>query len=85
MATTYGGHEGLPTRGKYRARCDLCGVVWRAVDLHRRPDGAFVCPDDRDELGGQALDLANSRIKPIVARDSRGPYDPPVADENYDE
>lgn len=78
MAKTYGGHEGLPTRGKYPARCDLCGVVWQAKDLRRRADGTFVCPDDRDERGGQALDLANSRIRPITVRDSRGPHDPPV-------
>jgi hypothetical protein len=81
MARTFGRHETTPTRGKYPARCDLCGVVWKAQDLFRRADGFFVCPDDRDERGGYALDRANARYRSRGVVDSRGPYDPPEADE----
>lgn len=83
MAKTYGGHESLPTRGKYPARCDLCGVIWQAKDLRRRADGVFVCPDDADERGGQAIDQEIARARPRGLVDSRGPYDPPVAEEDF--
>lgn len=78
MAKTYGGRESLPVRGKWPARCDICGVVWRAMDIRRRPDGVFVCPDDIDERGGQAIDLEISRAHPRGVVDTRGPNDPPL-------
>lgn len=78
---TYGRHESPPTRGKYPARCDLCGVVWQAKDLRRGPDGYFRCPRDADERGQLELDRENARYRHRGVVDSRGPHDPPVADE----
>jgi len=84
MARTYGGgREWLPTRGKYPALCDICGVVWKAKDLKRGPDGFFRCPDDADERGAYELDRENARYKPAEIVDRIGPYDPPVFDTSF--
>lgn len=77
---TYGSHESIPVRGKYPARCSICGVVWQAKDLRRGEDGFYRCPDDREQ-GGQALDRMNNaaarQFRGVV--DTRRAGDPPVS------
>lgn len=50
--------------GTYNAICDVCGLKYKATDMRKRWDGAYVCNNDFEPRHPQELQRLTTTEKP---------------------